>query len=98
MYIIISENSRKINGPLLVIYKFMSYNSNVKTLDLKYFSKGISVAIGIILIWRGVWIILDLLDKFLLGGNHVVTAVGGIIVGILMLYLPDKNLKALERL
>lgn len=57
-----------------------------------------SVAIGIIFIWRGVWIILDVLDESFFGGNHIVTAVGGIIVGILMLYLPDKNLKALERL
>ena len=67
-------------------------------LNIKYFTKGITVAIGIIIIWRGVWILLDLLDDWLLGGDHVATAVGGIIVGILMLYLPDKNLKALERL
>ncbi|HEY4474430.1 MAG TPA: hypothetical protein VJC06_00710 [Candidatus Paceibacterota bacterium] len=76
----------------------MSYNTFMKTFDFKYFTKGISVAIGIILIWRGVWIILDIVDGLIFGGNHVVTAVGGIIVGILMLYLPDKNLKALERL
>ena len=67
-------------------------------LDIKYLTKGISVAIGIILIWRGVWIILDLIDELIFGGNHMATAIGGIIVGILMLYLPDKNLKALERL
>lgn len=67
-------------------------------LDIKYLTKGISVAIGIILIWRGVWIMLDLIDELIFGGNHLATAIGGIIVGILMLYLPDKNLKALERL
>jgi hypothetical protein len=78
----------------MIIY----YNIDMKTLDLKYFTKGISVAIGIILIWRGVWIALDLLDKVIFGGSHIITATGGIIVGILMLYLPDKNLKALERL
>ena len=66
--------------------------------DIKYLTKGMLVAIGIILIWRGVWIILDLIDEMVFGGNHVATAVGGIVVGILMLYLPDKNLKALERL
>ena len=32
------------------------------------------------------------------GGNHIITAILGIVVGILMLYLPEKNLKALERL
>lgn len=70
----------------------------MKKFDLKYFTKNILVAIGIILIWRGVWIILDLLDNVIFGGNHIVTAVGGIIVGIAMLYLPEHNLKALERL
>jgi hypothetical protein len=67
-------------------------------LGLNYFTKNVAIAIGIILIWRGVWVMLDLLDHVLFGGNHVATAVGGIIVGILILYLPDHNLKALERL
>lgn len=71
---------------------------DMKTLDLKYFTKNISIAIGIILIWRGVWIVLDLIDKVIFGGNHIITAVGGIVVGIVVLYLPEKNLKALERL
>lgn len=70
----------------------------MKTFDIKYFTKNISVAIGIILIWRGVWIMLDLLDKLIFDGNHIITAVGGIVVGIIILYLPKKNLKALERL
>ena len=41
---------------------------------------------------------LDLVDVLIFGGSHIVTAIGGIILGILMLYLPEKNLKALERL
>ncbi|MBX4189824.1 hypothetical protein KW791_00790 [Candidatus Parcubacteria bacterium] len=65
---------------------------------LKYFVSNISIAIGIILIWRGAWIILDLLDDVLFGGNHIITAGGGIIIGIIILYLPNKNLEALERL
>jgi len=65
---------------------------------LKYFAKNISVAIGIVLIWRGIWIILDELDYVLFGGSHMVTAVAGVIAGILVLYLPDRNLKSLERL
>lgn len=70
----------------------------MKTLGIKYFTKGITVAIGIIIIWRGVWIVLDLIDTLIFGGNHIITAILGIVVGILMLYLPEKNLKALERL
>ncbi len=76
----------------------MYYTIDIDMFDIKYFIKNISVAVGIILIWRGIWIVLDLFDKLIFDGNHIITAIGGIIVGILMLYLPDKNLKALERL
>jgi hypothetical protein len=63
-----------------------------------YFIKNISIAVGIVLIWRGIWVMLDIVDRILFGGGHIVTAVGGIIIGIVILYLPEKNLKALERL
>jgi len=76
----------------------MYYNIDMGKFDIKYFTKNISVAIGIILIWRGTWIVLDLFDKVIFGGNHIITAIGGIIIGIAILYLPEKNLKALERL
>ena len=75
---------------MLVISKLVYYNTVMKTFDIKYFTKNISVAIGIILIWRGVWIMLDLLDKLIFDGNHIITAVGGIVVGIIILYLPKK--------
>jgi hypothetical protein len=65
---------------------------------LKYVTKNLSIAVGIILIWRGVWVMLDLLDHVLFGGNHIVTAVLGIVLGVAILYLPDHNLRALERL
>ena len=65
---------------------------------VKYFTKNVSIAIGIILIWRGVWVLLDLVDQQLFGGSHVITALLGIVVGVLILYHPEKNLKALERL
>lgn len=83
---------------LLVINDVIYYNTIMKTFDLKYLTKGISIAIGIVLIWRGIWIILDQIDYLIFGGSHAVTAILGIIVGIAILYLPDHNLKALERL
>jgi len=70
----------------------------MKTLGIKYFTKNISVAIGIILIWRGVWIVLDLIDRWIFDGNHIITATMGIVMGIVILYLPERNLKALEGL
>lgn len=56
------------------------------------------VAVAIILIWRGIWYVLDFIDLQLFGGNHAVSAVAGIMVGVLILYVPDKDLKELGKL
>lgn len=69
-----------------------------KTLTFKYFATNISIVIGLVLIWRGIWYVLDGLDKWLFGDSHVWTTVGGVIVGLLILYLPDKDLKEIEKL
>jgi len=65
---------------------------------MSYFIRNFSVIAGIVLIWRGIWYVLDEIDKALFGGSHIFTALGGIVLGLLILYLPDKNLKELERL
>ena len=67
-------------------------------LTLSYLAKNISVVIGLVLIWRGVWYILDGIDLFLFGGSHTWTAWGGVVLGLLILYLPDKDLKEIEKL
>lgn len=69
-----------------------------KKLTFRYLSKNILVIFGIVLVWRGVWYILDQLDSFLFGGNHIWSAVIGVIVGLAILYIPDKNLKEIEKL
>ncbi len=56
------------------------------------------IAVAIILIWRGVWYFLDFLDLLVFGGSHIWTAIGGIIIGLLILYIPDKNLSELGKL
>lgn len=65
---------------------------------IRYISKNLSVVLGIVLIWRGIWYVLDYVDITFLGGNHLITALLGIIIGVLILYLPDKDLKELGRL
>lgn len=60
--------------------------------------KNFSVALGIILIWRGLWYVLDYIDSLLFGGNHILSSLGGIIAGIIILYIPDHDLKELGRL
>jgi hypothetical protein len=68
------------------------------TMSVKYFSKNILIILGIVLVWRGVWYLLDSLDKWFFGGSHFWTALVGVIVGLVILYLPDKDLKEIEKL
>ncbi len=66
--------------------------------DLKYFIRTLSIIIGLVLVWRGIWHIFDAVDIYIFNGNGIWTAVGGIIFGILMLYIPDHDLKEIEKL
>ena len=65
---------------------------------LRHFMENVPVALGIILIWRGIWVPLDFLDQWLCSGNHIITAGIGIILGFTLLYYSDEGLKSLERL
>lgn len=60
--------------------------------------KNFAVAAAIILIWRGIWYLLDIIDAAYFGGGHVWSALGGIAIGILILYIPDHNLDELGKL
>ncbi len=70
----------------------------MKKFGIEYLFKNVVVAIGLILVWRGVWYGLDFLDKVIFGGSHVVTVIIGIILGFALMYLPERNLQTLERL
>lgn len=65
---------------------------------IRYFAKNLTIVVGIVLVWRGIWYVLDYVDMLLFQSNHLPLAVGGIIVGLLMLYLPDRDLKEIEKL
>ena len=69
-----------------------------KNYTLRYLGENLSIALGLVLIWRSLWYGLDAIDLWLFGGSHIVTVVFGIILGVLILYIPHRNLKALERL
>lgn len=66
--------------------------------SLLYFSRQTSIVLGLVLMWRGIWYILDGVDLWLFKGSHAWTALGGIFLGILVLYLPDKDLKEIDKL
>jgi len=67
-------------------------------LAVKYLAVNLATIVGIVLVWRGVWYVLDWVDKVYFDGGHLWTAVIGIIVGLVVLYLPDKDLKEIEKL
>lgn len=68
------------------------------SLTLKYLTSNMSIVVGLVLIWRGIWYVLDGLDTLFFGGSHVITALGGIILGLLVLYFPDHDLKEIQKL
>jgi len=63
-----------------------------------YFAQNLFIVIGLVLIWRGVWYVMDWLDFRFFNNDHIYTAVGGIVIGLLILYLPDKDLKEIQKL
>ncbi len=69
-----------------------------RKVTLVYLAKNISVVVGLVLIWRGIWYIMDGLDMIFFGGSHTWTALLGVAVGLSILYFPDKDLKEIEKL
>lgn len=67
-------------------------------LTLNSLTRNLAIIIGLVLVWRGIWHVLDSIDKYFFGGNSFWTGIGGIIVGLLLLYLPDKDLKEIQKL
>lgn len=68
------------------------------THPIGYFAKNLGTIVGIVLIWRGIWEILDYIDSLIASESHLYTAILGIIVGFVILYLPDHDLKEIEKL
>jgi hypothetical protein len=60
---------------------------------IKLLRESIMMIIGAILIWRGVWILLDLFDNRFFGGVHIWSAMGGIAIGAGIVYLADRDLE-----
>jgi hypothetical protein len=66
--------------------------------SFRYFIRTLSIVVGLVLIWRGIWLILDDIDAWLFGGHSYITGLLGMAIGILLLYLPDRDLKEIEKL
>jgi hypothetical protein len=60
---------------------------------LKHVVRGLLKVSAVVLIWRGIWHGLDGLDVVVFGGSHAWTAIGGAVIGFLILYLPDHDIR-----
>jgi len=69
-----------------------------ENLNIKYFAKNLSIVVGLVMIWRGIWYTLDYLDIAFFGGSHTYTAIGGIVLGLIILFAPDGDLKEISKL
>lgn len=77
----------------------MAHTKHLHKHGVGYFLKNLGTIVGIVLIWRGIWHVLDAVDIAIIGDEtHLFTAIGGIIVGFLVLYIPDHDLKEIEKL
>jgi len=51
--------------------------------------RNIIIAIGVVLVWRGVW---HMADMYLFPNNPLLSNIVSLVIGILILYLPDGSL------
>jgi len=58
----------------------------------KLLRESLVVVFAVILIWRGTWILLDMLDQRLFGGSHAGSALFGIAIGFVLIYIAEKDL------
>lgn len=65
---------------------------------IRYFANHLVIVFALVLIWRGIWVLLDIIDAWLFNSNHIITAIISVIIGFLLLYIPDHDLKEIEAL
>ncbi len=65
---------------------------------MRQLGRDISIVVGVVLVWRGIWYVVDELDRIFFGGTHIILALAGIGIGLLILYLPDHDLKEFKEL
>ena len=77
----------------------MNHDRVFRRHPVRYLAQNLFIVIGLVLVWRGVWYLLDGLDIYLWGDpTHEISALLGIVVGLLILFVPDHDLKEIQRL
>lgn len=67
------------------------------TSNPSYFIRNLNIVIGLVLVWRGIWHLLDIIETTI-GIDKTVASIIGIILGIVLLYAPDHDLKEMQKL
>lgn len=62
---------------------------------LHHCTKSISCVLGVVLIWQGIGLLLEYVQEHFIVGHEVLLAIGCLVLGFLILWLPDKNLDEL---
>lgn len=63
---------------------------------LRLMANSLYVILGVVFVWRGAWVILDVIDHRWFGGNNVTFAIALIAVGIGLMYLHDHRYDRLD--
>lgn len=65
---------------------------------IQYLAKNVIVVFALVMVWRGVWYVLDGIDVWLFGSYNAWTGFIGVLLGLFILYIPDNDLKEIEKL
>lgn len=60
---------------------------------VRHFLGSLVIVIAVVLIWRGIWYALDKLDHWIVGDFHILTAIGSVVLGVVLLYIFEKDLQ-----
>ncbi len=65
---------------------------------LSYFTSSFATLVGVVLVWRGVWYAIDWIETYFFPEQHWLTLPTGVVLGFIILYLPDRSLSELRKL
>jgi len=92
------EVRRKFENKTYLYYHFAQRINNQSKMKLKKFFRGLSTkpnpyflerlitAVAIVMVWRGMW---NLLDTYFFPQHKILSDILSVVIGLILLYLPD---------
>ena len=72
--------------------KTINTKSGLSLKPRRYFVRDLLIVAGVVLVWRGIW---HLADRFLFPDYPLLSEAFSILIGLFLLYLPDRDLSHL---